>query len=71
MFVEVVTTITTKVNIDTMRVEGHSVDVNADEGMPSTLAYAAAGGGCRAALLGCAEQLPESVRDNLLSPLTD
>lgn len=71
MFVEVVTTITTKVNIDTMRVEGHDVDVSVEEGVPPQLAYAAAGGGCRAALLACAESLPERLRDNLLSPLTD
>jgi len=55
MYTEIVTTITTKIDLDEMAPE-HHVDISASDELPTQLIYAAVEGACRATINSIAKQ---------------
>lgn len=55
MFIEVITTVTSKVDLETMTPQ-HDVVVSSDDPIPSSVAMAMALNGCRAAVNSLEEQ---------------
>lgn len=57
MFTEIVTTITTKIDLASME-PVHEVDIAASDELPTELIYAAVAGGCKATLNSLADGSP-------------